>query len=87
MVLFFMKKYSVNKTITILLYITSTQYTNILLNHPFLELFISNREYKRTSNKKLKWAGLDSNQRSVTQRIYNPPPLTTRTPTPKLSLY
>jgi hypothetical protein len=32
--------------------------------------------------KKLNWAGLDSNQRSVTQRIYNPPPLTTRTPTP-----
>jgi hypothetical protein len=31
--------------------------------------------------KKLNWAGLDSNQRSVTQRIYNPPPLTTRTPT------
>ena len=28
------------------------------------------------------WAGLDSNQRSITQRIYNPPPLTTRTPTP-----
>ena len=27
------------------------------------------------------WAGLDSNQRSITQRIYNPPPLTTRTPT------
>jgi hypothetical protein len=32
--------------------------------------------------KKLNWAGLDSNQRSITQRIYNPPPLTTRTPTP-----
>jgi hypothetical protein len=32
--------------------------------------------------KRLNWAGLDSNQRSVTQRIYNPPPLTTRTPTP-----
>jgi hypothetical protein len=29
----------------------------------------------------LDWAELDSNQRSVTQRIYNPPPLTTRTPT------
>ena len=27
------------------------------------------------------WAGLDSNQRSVTQRIYNPLPLTTRAPT------
>ena len=33
----------------------------------------------------LNWAGLDSNQRSVTQRIYNPPPLTTRTPTPTIS--
>jgi hypothetical protein len=32
--------------------------------------------------KKLNWAELDSNQRSITQRIYNPPPLTTRTPTP-----
>jgi hypothetical protein len=27
------------------------------------------------------WAGLDSNQRSETQRIYNPLPLTTRAPT------
>ena len=34
--------------------------------------------------KKLNWAGLDSNQRSITQRIYNPPPLTTRTPTPSI---
>ena len=29
----------------------------------------------------IKWAELDSNQRSETQRIYNPPPLTTRAPT------
>lgn len=27
------------------------------------------------------WAELDSNQRSMTQRIYNPLPLTTRAPT------
>jgi hypothetical protein len=27
------------------------------------------------------WAELDSNQRSETQRIYNPLPLTTRAPT------
>ena len=27
------------------------------------------------------WAELDLNQRSITQRIYNPPPLTTRAPT------
>ena len=27
------------------------------------------------------WAELDLNQRSETQRIYNPPPLTTRAPT------
>ena len=33
------------------------------------------------------WAGLDSNQRSITQRIYNPPPLTTRTPTPFNSIF
>ena len=32
--------------------------------------------------KRHNWAGLDSNQRSITQRIYNPSPLTTRTPTP-----
>ena len=30
---------------------------------------------------KSNWAELDLNQRSDTQRIYNPPPLTTRAPT------
>ena len=30
---------------------------------------------------KSNWAELDLNQRSITQRIYNPPPLTTRAPT------
>ena len=30
----------------------------------------------------LKWAGLDLNQRRQSQRIYSPPPLTTRAPTP-----
>ena len=34
----------------------------------------------------LKWAELDLNQRSITQRIYNPPPLTTRAPTPCIIL-
>ena len=33
----------------------------------------------------LYWAELDLNQRSITQRIYNPPPLTTRAPTLKYS--
>ena len=31
--------------------------------------------------KNINWAELDLNQRSITQRIYNPPPLTTRAPT------
>ena len=30
----------------------------------------------------LQWAELDSNQRRHSQRIYSPPPLTTRAPTP-----
>ena len=38
-------------------------------------------EIRITEEDKLWWAELDSNQRSGTQRIYNPPPLTTRTPT------
>ena len=29
-----------------------------------------------------KWAGLDLTQRRQSQRIYSPPPLTTRAPTP-----
>lgn len=29
-----------------------------------------------------RWAGLDLNQRRQSQRIYSPPPLTTRAPTP-----
>ena len=32
------------------------------------------------------WAGLDSNQRSVTQRVYSPSPLATRVPTRSLQL-
>ncbi len=31
-----------------------------------------------------KWAGLDLNQRRQSQRIYSPPPLTTRAPTPTI---
>ena len=33
---------------------------------------------------KKKWAGLDLNQRRQSQRIYSPPPLTTRAPTPTI---
>ena len=36
---------------------------------------------KKKLNSYKNWAELDSNQRSETQRIYNPPPLTTRAPT------
>ena len=38
--------------------------------------------YRWATRAVLKWAGLDLNQRRQSQRIYSPPPLTTRAPTP-----
>ena len=43
--------------------------------------------YRWATRAKLKWAGLDLNQRRQSQRIYSPPPLTTRAPTPTIWTY
>ena len=39
-----------------------------------------NPEEGKTPKKATAWRGLDSNQRRRRQRIYSPPPLTTRAP-------
>ena len=44
-------------------------------------MWIIRIEILSVNNLDYKWAELDSNQRSETQRIYNPLPLTTRAPT------
>ena len=43
--------------------------------------------YRWATRALLKWAGLDLNQRRQSQRIYSPPPLTTRAPTPTIWTY
>ena len=43
--------------------------------------------YRWATRAILKWAGLDLNQRRQSLRIYSPPPLTTRAPTPTIWTY
>ena len=43
--------------------------------------------YRWATRAEKKWAGLDLNQRRQSQRIYSPPPLTTRAPTPTIWTY